>query len=1176
MTRLHLPGVIALLGLSLLAPGATPRADDTELFSNVVAPNVVFLADNSGSMEHVVWHESFDPTLVPSCTYWNDGWTYYVDPGSSGFSGPNDTLFPPMTHAIPAPVPAGCVSTAREVFHDPEIFVNGDRTRWDGRYLNWLYSPASNPVYPTIVAMNNGTFSACLGGGSYHRYRRSRASAMRHILRDVICQVNAAGDVRFGLAQFREGGDPNGGYVVVPADDYTPAQDLALNTAIQNLDPDTWTPLGETLFQIYTYFMDRDDGDRPKGKDASTRFPKYQYRTTLNGPQSNSGPPTVPDTPVLYDCQKHFVIVITDGEPTRDDFDEESPTSTAKGFKDFKNKLIGDYNLDGETEEGNPPWPSEGAGYLDDIAKFMHENDFMPNRSGFQNLDIYTVGFTTSGTANALLAKTAAVGGGLFFTSNNAEELTQAIIDSIRDIIDKVQSFTAVSVPASRTTAENNFYFTNFRPKNSSPFWEGHLVNFDIEADGEVRDKNGLCVFAGDPTPCDGGDLKPLDLLVPIWDAQDKMPSAGSRKLYVSKTGVAQGSRPPVFDRVGLDEVDLVLTAGDLPPYVPLGSTASNAGELADEVVQYGRGCEFGSDPCVDRSIRLADIFHSNPLVIGPPNAAINDSSYLSFAQTWATRTKMVYAGSNGGFLHGFVGEVWDTTLSPARYNREHAEAGKERMGFMPYPVRKRVKNLPLPATAHWYGVDGAAQAADAWLPSTSTDWDKSAGEWRTVLVGGLRQGGNAYFALDVTDPDTASTFPKYLWEFPCENPGDALCNAWRPYFGETWAEPVITRVKVRVGGSYDPSGKPFERWVAIVTGGYDPSGDPNTPSYLANATAGRAVFMIDLATGRVLAAKRFDPAAPAGDPQRDLKYAIPSSVSAFDLNSDGFVDVVYVGDLGGNLWKWVVRDVGDHSPGETHDVAQPGWPFLKVFRAPEHTTGGQTYYKSLFFPPTGALIHGTLWLALGTGERANLSFPGVTTTNQENNRFYVMKDADPLELDATPTTLVGDAATFNDLTGNTLGCAAQTSQNGFFIRLRDGEKMVQKATIFAGFVLAPTYVPDSSGDPCVTGGDAFLYGFDLFCGRGLFEPGSGPTDPEADRRVSIGVGLPSAPRVSVGQLSGAAGGGGGGGGGGCGTPPCPPCENRVIVVTSDGEMQQVCAPDLGTRLIQLESWRDR
>ena len=65
--------------------------------------------------------------------------------------------------------------------------------------------------------------------------------------------------------------------------------------------------------------------------------------------------------------------------------------------------------------------------------------------------------------------------------------------------------------------------------------------------------------------------------------------------------------------------------------------------------------------------------------------------------------------------------------------------------------------------------------------------------------------------------------YPGLLWEFPQENDpnGDGVL------VGETWGQPVLTRVRLKVGAN-DNSGAGFERWVVIVSGGYDLTGDPN------------------------------------------------------------------------------------------------------------------------------------------------------------------------------------------------------------------------------------------------------------------------------------------------------------------------------------------------------------
>ena len=97
----------------------------------------------------------------------------------------------------------------------------------------------------------------------------------------------------------------------------------------------------------------------------------------------------------------------------------------------------------------------------------MHEKDFRPDLDGDQTIDVYTVGFTTNAAANALLPKTALVGNGQYHFSNNAEQLSSAIITSITDVIEKSQSFTAATVPASRTADGEQLYVSLFTPKET-------------------------------------------------------------------------------------------------------------------------------------------------------------------------------------------------------------------------------------------------------------------------------------------------------------------------------------------------------------------------------------------------------------------------------------------------------------------------------------------------------------------------------------------------------------------------------------------------------------------------------------------------------------------------------------------------------------------------------------
>jgi type IV pilus assembly protein PilY1 len=1169
-------GLLAGIALAAFAAAPAGAQDDTDLFTVAVPPNVLLLVDNSGSMNQAVWHPDFDPTAATSCNeYTSSSDTTW---GTGDF---NSSYERTRTRC----------GTSRTYYADPAVFDAGNEMRYDYRYLNWIHSlPNGDPRLAELAATANGTYSACLqadGYSTYSKYRRARVTAAQDVLREVICNVNQAGEVRFGLAQFRLPGgsdDPNGAFVRVPINDYdvanyslngsTRSHGAHLDVAIDALEGVTWTPLGESLFQAYTYFMSRTTSPTsqlPYGANGSTRFPVYTYRTTTgdNGGRGTSTSSEIPVSPVQYACQKNFVIVITDGEPTKDDFDNSnSSNNTSYGFSDFS-ALIGNYNDDGETESNG--WACGGVGtseecalYLDDVAKFMHENDFRPDLDGTQTIDVYTIGFSTTAYANDLLQRTATAGGGLFRASNNPEELTAAITDAVTSIIDKASSFTAAAVPATRTAAGGNIYTSLFKPTEEA-YWTGELKLFQITSEGDILDQAGQCALLN-PTPpgeCKGGQVSPdAD---PWWDAGEEIPDPEDRDLYTSFPGLGRmpfTKAAMTYTLLGavLDTSD-DLTLADIAQYVTSGVTTLD--DLKNVIVQNIRGCVMGTGltdgTCVNRPSLLGDIFHSNPLVVGRPRSFINEASYREFANDYATRDTVIYAGSNAGFLHGFHAGEWQSSATPPAYDRG---TGEELFGFMPWPVRQNARYLPLDTGSRdYYGVDGSPSAADVWFYDTATQTTKDADEWHTVLTGGLRQGGRAYYALDITDPD-AGSYPGYLWEFPAEG----ASAAERAAIGETWGQPVITKVQV------DIADQPYERWVAIVTGGYHATSDPNDAlNYDASSTAGRGIYILDIETGEVLGEKKF--IASETDGREDMLYAMPSTPSVFDTDLDGYADVIYVGDLGGNVWKWVIKWEKDGNQlldavNGSADVSQPTTKFRRWFAAQATassslgvTVGSTTYYKSIFYSPAGAFALNRFWLAFGTGERALLSRTHDASVDTENNRFYSVKDEDPLDKRATPIAMLTEEDLWDQSDDAT--CPNLASTSGFFFRVDDDEKFVTDTEVFGYWVITSTFTTSGSTDPCAAGGNASLYIFKLYCGEGFFYdtstysegsgslPGGGPgaggggTDSSlpdygdpASRRIELGAGMPTDPRVTV-----------------------SPDGTRVVVTQQDGEIENEEGP---------------
>jgi Tfp pilus tip-associated adhesin PilY1 len=1126
-----------LLGAPASPPPPPPidaSGDDLFLLTASTSPNVILLMDNSLSMNQIEWHRAFDSDAGSyGCSDFNNATQYlYSGDTSETHCGNTRTIFGPVNN-----------------------------TRWDGRYLNWYFSDAADAFVSeieTAEAEVEGCTQASGADAFAEKFRRTRFEATKQVLLDLLC-VAEPKNVRFGLAYYRSAEDvnsidPNGACIVEDLGRSNPNHAAELEAAIKNSDLNSTTveatPLSESLFQLYTFWMSRDLTDIPTGADGTTTFPEYYYGKQC-GYETNSNKWL--EDAFEHECEKAFVVVVTDGLSNRDDFDQD-PTSTAQGFANY-GALIGDYHADSETEV-NGADTTEASYYLDDIAKYAQDHDVRPDLGGDQTVDTYTIGLATDATTDAFLGRTAELGNGLFFHVDDGDELAFALIAALNDIIEKAASFTAAAVPSARTIDGGDFYQSFFIPRDNGANWEGHVRAWKLNAAGDILDRNGDCALADpDAGECNSGAF--LSTAEYYWDAQDVMPSASNRELFTSKLASGVPTKVEFDDALTADDLylepftDDVIVPPNIAPNSPLyplfGSQAQTAEGLADEIVFYTRGCFFGTgvtdslltqtpQACLQRPSRLGDVFHSNPIVVRQPRMPWREPSYFAFSEAYGGRSRYLYAGTNAGFLEAFEAGNWNTSLIPPRYDEG---TGVEHFGFMPWQARSQIKNFPIDDPSHRTNyVDGSPQVADVWIYPNGSATTKNANgsEWRTMLVTGMRLGGRQYLGLDVTNPDGIAgpggatlDFPgfddattsngAYGWEFPVEGDPDG----WLPYLGFSWSQPVITRVRVGVNGD----GVAHERWVAIVTAGYDETGDPNPDSvsgrtgfYDAARTEGRGVFMIDMKTGKVLGRKIYS--TSASDAQTSLRFATVMNPAVFDLNADGFADLVVFGDMGGRVYKWVVHDLGGdpiNGSAPSDDVDQPQWPFKLFFQAPVLTASGETYYQNFFTSPAAALENGVLWMAFGAGERDDLPYVGNSSID-ENNRFYVVKDVDPFERAPTPLPTIhegdgpdtGLTADLVNATGSPAGITVPAGQYGFYIKGGEGEKFVTNPLIFAGKVIAASFTPTPSLDPCAARGISTGYVFDLLTGEGFFSDAGSPS-----RTIDLGVGLPTDPRISVG-----------------------------------------------------------
>ena len=265
-----------------------------------------------------------------------------------------------------------------------------------------------------------------------------------------------------------------------------------------------------------------------------------------------------------------------------------------------------------------------------------------------------------------------------------------------------------------------------------------------------------------------------------------------------------------------------------------------------------------------------------------------------------------------------------------------------------------------------------------------------------------------------------------------------------------------------------------------------------------------KAIFIVNLDDGSVLDVVSFDPTGTNGPD--GMKYSIPSPPGVFDIDGDQFADIVLIGDTGGKVWKWDISAVGDDTDA---DSVIDNWSAGEFFdSAPVLLTAGGYHYRSFYFPPVAAYVNGSLTYAFGTGERQDLLYAGDALAD-DNNRVYVIRDPNPVGANAIPVSAYTEA-NLTDVSAT--GLDTDLTDLGFFVVAPDSEKYVTDWLVFAGYLIGASFVPDNS--LACGPGDANLTAIKMSNAAGFFDTNATPE--AADRKLHIGSGVPSPPRISV------------------------------------------------------------
>lgn len=994
-----------LIPLFCLAISLTSFARDTDLYmasGEGVEPNILIIFDNSGSMNDQIQTRyydpaiTYDPLIVP---IENRDTVYYRS------SGRRWVLF---ANSI-ADVTCASARTALSTYGHYEGFTNLTcssvfRTLRTGNYRNYIAS----------------------GGDQF----QTKLEIAKSVISDFINTING---VRVGVMVFNpsvtdhtsEGGsshsNSHGGHIQSAIKSLTSGTRNQLIQDINAIVAQTWTPLAETLYEAGLYY-----------KGAESYF--------------NAG--TTYISPIEYNCQRNYIVLITDGDSTRD---QSSILRTAVGDRDGDGREPGGANEVHYTVDGEDML---GTDYLDDVAKYLYETDLRSDLTGQQNIITYTIGFTVH-SQHDLLDRTATYGHGKYYYTENAQQLADAFQNIVGDIMEKTSSFVAPIVPVSRmerTASGDKIYLALFQPRKDK-VWSGNIKKFGVVQSGtnvgQIVDVNGL------PALDDRGQILPTARS--YWTSVS-MDGSDVEKGGVGEVLMNRSSARKIYTYLGtnpdLTHSSNAFNTTNITPTMLGLLSGDTAGR--DKLVQFVLGYDSYDDngngnTTEKRDWILGSFLHSRPSVV----------HYAS--------QSVIFAGANDGMLHAF-----------------YDDTGEELWGFVPPNLLNNLQALHADVVESF--VDGS--------PKAYIDYKADGSINRAILIFGERRGGDHYYALDVTNP----TSPRYLWEISSSTTGFSE-------LGQTWSTPNIGKIAYGTG----------EKWVAFIGGGFD--GNQDNDPVTAPDSKGRAIYVVDILAGSLI--WRYSYAEDS-----EMKYSIPSDIAKVDTDGNGKIDRLYVGDIGGRLWRF---DIGD--PDTTN------WSAKIIFNA----NPGSSDHRKIFHPPEVTLENdeGNYEMVfLGTGDREH---PKNTTVV---NRLYAVKDknfSSPFnenDLEDVTQDLLQDPSTPETQKNTILNNLK--AKKGWYIKLHDnqGEKCLSSPVAIYKVAYYTTFSPTSGSetDPCFVGeGTARMYALDYKTAIAVFNLDDtndlgGPVLSQSDRSTIIGTAIPSSVIVAInnGMATGYVGVGGG------------------------------------------------
>ena len=728
-------------------------------------------------------------------------------------------------------------------------------------------------------------------------------------------------------------------------------------------------------------------------------------------------------------------------------------------------------------------------------------------------------------------------GNGGFYSAQSTDDVVQSVVKFLDDVKPEFEPI-ATGSPTLPQDALNPLriqpygYYASFipKPQESTQLWVGNMNKYHI-FNGELYNASktirlikadGSLDAAAKGLWTDEGMKGQLPLGITTNAANEKI---ANRTLYTNREITGTAPSYAASEIGSLKKVNVETLFG----------TGSTALFVNDPEKNYWLNL-LGYNVAATGTVTLADlitkpelrqvgsVMHSTPILLTQSGKI----SYTSGTIDTTDRDDYLLFGSTQGLLH----------VVRAGKNATDANRGKEVFAFAPNEMMQNQKNAFLSETSStlgknnlFYGIDapwtaytqyvakadGTLTVKDSGRVAQNASGDDIAIKGLQWVYGGLRMGGKSYYALNLSDLDNPELkfhidpASSKIYKSSSTTTGVTALS----YMGQSWSKPTIAYVKF--GG--------VKKLVMFVGGGYDPGYENAAYDQSTTTGGGAGVYMFDANNGDLLwwtsanatAAGGAEAFTNASAATINMKYSVVSQINAIDRDSDGLVDNLYFGDLGGQGFR---VDLNNAATGADASAKKGNFAKRVVRLFNEHATGG---VSPRFYEMPSVSIHDSDngYVAAVAFSSGNRSSPLVGTAVVDGNQagsttsatdgVFVVYDKDVAKTDLYGTPTLTTPTALSSLNSNMSTGVAINGNSGWkytYSSTAGAYKGMNELYALDGMLYVNVFHRDGTGigGACGAGvkGDSYVYQFCLPTGKCPFNT----TTSGVPNSVKLGAGI--------------------------------------------------------------------